>query len=275
MRFFQIRAVPGKVEKLVLSVVIFALCIAVYVAVAHFRHAQNPQEKIMPTAYQMTDGFLRTIVERGADGNILPLAQQRLVIDTLASAKRFGISVALLFFGILIGLHMGILPYAEQLLLQFVLFFDKVPALLLLPILFVVFGLDELSKIALCVLGVMPTIILDTYNRAKEVPQEEIVKGMTLGASDMEIAYRIVLPRIFPKAIDAIRLNLKSVALFVIAGESLAASEGLAYRIFVIRRYMAMDVIIPYVLWASFLFFLTDFALRLWVRKRYPWVDKG
>lgn len=274
MRFFRIRAVPGKLTGLLLSLLIFAIAVTAYLSVEEFRHARNPQEKIMPSVPQMVDGFLRTIRERDAGGNVLPLSRQRLVIDTLASVRRFAISVVILFFGVLVGLHMGVLPYTEHLLLRFVLFFDKVPALLLLPILFIVVGFEEFSKITLCVLGVLPTIILDTYSRAKEVPQEELIKGMTLGASDMEIAYRIVLPRIFPKAIDAIRLNLKAVALFLIAGEAIAASEGLAYRIFIVQRFMAMDIIIPYVLWASALLFLTDFCLRFWVYKRYPWVDK-
>ena len=54
---------------------------------------------------------------------------------------------------------MGVLPYVEALLLRFVLFFDKVPALALLPILFIVFGLEETSKIVLIVIGVVLALL--------------------------------------------------------------------------------------------------------------------
>src|SRR5438552_1765481 len=37
-----------------------------------------------------------------------------------------------------------------------------------------------------------------------------------------------------------------------------AVTVGLGYRIFVVRRYLAMDIIIPYVLWMTVLLFLTD-----------------
>src|SRR4029077_14771252 len=107
--------------------------------------------------------------------------------------------------------------------------------------------------------------------RTKCVPHEQIIKGLTLGATDMEIAYRIVLPQILPQVLDTIRLNLQSVVLFLIAGESLAATAGLGYRIFVVRRYLAMDIIIPYVMWLSLLAFAGDFALRRWIGWRYRW----
>ena len=128
-----------------------------------------------------------------------------------------------------------------------------------------------LLGVALIVIGVFPTIILDTYLRTKAVPREQITKGLTLGASDFEVAYNIVLPQILPGVLDTIRLNFKAIILFLIAGESLAATVGLGYRIFVVRRYIAMDIIIPYVIWMSLLAFLADFALRRFIRWKYHW----
>jgi NitT/TauT family transport system permease protein len=33
-----------------------------------------------------------------------------------------------------------------------------------------------------------------------------------------------------------------------------------------------MDIIIPYVIWISLLAFLADLAVRVWIKKRYPWL---
>ena len=79
----------------------------------------------------------------------------------------------------------------------------------MLPILFIAFGIDELSKVMLIVIGVTPTIILDTFNLSKSVPPEQLVKGFTLGASDFDVAYRVVLKQIWPRVLNSIRLNLK------------------------------------------------------------------
>ena len=70
------------------------------------------------------------------------------------------------------------------------------------------------------------------------------------------------------------RLNFKAILLFLIAGEALASQAGLGYRIFLVRRYVAMDIIIPYVIWISLLAFLADLAIRVFIKKRYPWLNK-
>lgn len=258
---------PGARAGLVLSVLPFLLLAVVYVATAHVRHRENPQDKLVPTVGEMLEGVKRTVAEPDRNGDY------RLPLDTLASVRRFLVGVALMFPAILLGLHMGLFPWIEALFLRFLLFFDKIPALALLPILFIVFGLGESSKLALIVLGVFPTIALDTYLRAKDVPREQITKGMTLGASDSEIAYRIVLPQILPGVLDTLRLNFKAIILFLIAGESLGATVGLGYRIFLVRRYVAMDIIIPYVIWMSVLAYLADLGLRTWIRRRYRWQE--
>jgi len=251
-----------------LSVLLFALTIGGYILVSHVRHQANPADKITPTIGQMIDGFKRSAFEKDRRTE-----EYRLVVDTIASTRRFFISVAIIFIGVFLGVTMGVFPFIEHLFVKFITFFDKMPALALLPILFIIFGLGETSKIALIVFGVFPTICLDTYLRAKAVNREQLIKGATLGASDFEIAYRIVLPQIFPQVLDTIRLNFKAIILFLIAGEALGATAGLGYRIFVVRRYLAMDIIIPYVIWMSVLAMLADFAVRFWIKKRYPWLS--
>jgi NitT/TauT family transport system permease protein len=144
-------------------------------------------------------------------------------------------------------------------------------ALSLLPILFIAFGIDELSKIMLIVIGVAPTIILDTVNLTKSVPREQIVKGLTLGAGDFAITYRIVLKQIFPRVLNSIRLNLKAVMLFLFAGEMIASTDGLAYRIALLRRHMGMDTILPYVLWVALLLFAVDLGMSTLNKKLHPW----
>ena len=155
--------------------------------------------------------------------------------------------------------------------LRFILFFDKIVALSVLPILFIAFGIDELSKIMLIVIGVTPTIILDTFNLTRSVPPEQVVKGFTLGSHDFGVAYLVVMKQILPRVLNSIRLNLKAIMLFLFAGEMIASTDGLAYRIALLRRHMAMDVIIPYVLWVALLLFLVDFTMRIVNRRLHPW----
>jgi NitT/TauT family transport system permease protein len=195
--------------------------------------------------------------------------------DTKATSRRFFYSLVLLIPAVILGLYMGLFPYVGVFFSRSVLFFDKIVALSLLPILFIAFGIDELSKIMLIVIGVTPTIILDTCNLTRSVPREQIVKAFTLGAGDFDVAYRVVLRQITPRVLNSIRLNLKAVMLFLFAGEMIASTNGLAYRIALLRRHMGMDVIIPYVLWVALLLFLVDLAMRVINRKLHPWFHEA
>jgi NitT/TauT family transport system permease protein len=318
--FYRLRTTPGKRISLLLSLILFLVCIKLYYNNSVQRHAENPQDKLVPTGEQLWNGFKKTVFEvkikeeydvngdiikndspktfrearkldkqafadgkfrnrreawkNGSAREYLKQGESLLWQDTMASGRRILISMVFIFAGIYAGLFMGAFPYAEKVLYRFVLFFDKIPALAVLPILFIVFGLGETSKIALIVIGVAPTIILDTYLKVKEVHDEQLVKGMTLGASQPEIVFRIIFPQIIPKVLDTVRLNFKAVILFLIAGEALAAEAGIGYRIFVVRRYMDMATIFPYVVWISLLAFMVDMAFRAWISRQYQWLNK-
>jgi NitT/TauT family transport system permease protein len=275
----SIYAKPGRTWSLLLSWALFVTGIAAYLYVSHARHLDNPEDRVMPTVAQMARGMydaaLRPAEEdeaQAADGSLAQrFLNSMLWKDTKATSRRFILSMLLLVPAVLLGLHMGLFPYVGAFFLRFVLFFDKIVALSLLPILFIAFGIDELAKVMLIVVGVAPTIILDTFNLTRSVPSEQTVKAFTLGASDFDAAYRVVFKQILPRVLNSIRLNLKSVMLFLFAGEMIASTDGLAYRIALLRRHMGMDVIVPYVLWVALLLFLVDLGMRLLNRKLHPW----
>jgi NitT/TauT family transport system permease protein len=111
--------------------------------------------------------------------------------------------------------------------------------------------------------------------RIAELPDEQIIKAQTLGASTWQLVIRVVLPQMWPRLIDAVRLVLGSAWLFLIAAEAIASTEGLGYRIFLVRRYLAMDVILPYVAWITLLAFTMDWLLRVLRAKAFAWAGLG
>jgi NitT/TauT family transport system permease protein len=282
MSVLRMHAAPTRATAWILSWALFAAGISAYFTVVRQRHLENPDDRVTPTLAQMAQAFadaaLKPPGEEASDGAAQSLgariSNSMLWKDTKATSRRFLISVALLFPAVLLGLHMAMFPYTGAFVLRFVQFFDKIVALSLLPILFIAFGIDELAKIMLIVIGVTPTIILDTFNLSKSVPREQIVKGFTLGAGDLRVAYRVVLKQIWPRVLNSIRLNLKAVMLFLFAGEMIASTDGLAYRIALLRRHMGMDTIIPYVLWVALLLFLVDVGMSRLNRWLHPWFEE-
>jgi NitT/TauT family transport system permease protein len=259
---------PGRGGRL-LGVLPFGLLALAYLIGSALRLADNPQDKLLPSLVSIADAMDRmAFAPDPRTGDYL------LWVDTAASLERLGIALAIsAALALLVGMLIGMLPWFRALLAPLVAFVSMVPPLALLPILFIVLGLGEVSKIALIVIGVSPIMIRDLALRALAIPREQIVKAETLSASSWLIALRIVLPQVLPRLLTCLRLQLGPAFLFLIAAEAISAESGLGYRIFLVRRYLSMDVIFPYVAWITLLAVLADLALDLLRRRAFPWSE--
>ncbi len=258
---------PTRGTAILLGLLPFLLLVLLYLVASDARLAENPNDKLLPSFGTIGEAIQRMAFEPSKrSGDI------ELWVDTWASVRRLaqGVGAAALI-GLVFGVALGALPLVRAGLAPFVASLSLIPPLALLPILFIVFGLGELSKVVLIVFGISPVIVRDLQQRVQELPREQIVKAQTLGGNTWQIVLRVILPQILPRLIDAVRLSLGAAWLFLIAAEAIAATEGLGYRIFLVRRYLAMDVILPYVVWITLLAYLTDFGLKQFSRLLFPW----
>lgn len=260
---------PDRSGRLMLVLLPFALLLFAYFVGSAQRLGDNPNDKLLPSASQMGAAVERlAFSEDKRSGNYL------FWQDSAASLKRLALGIGIAAVaGLCLGIAAGILPLFGAPLSPLLTVLSMVPPLAILPILFIVFGLGELSKVMLIVIGITPVLARDLEQRAREIPPELLIKAQTLGASTWTLILRVVLPQILPRLLIALRLVLGSAWLFLIAAEAIASTDGLGYRIFLVRRYMAMDVILPYVVWITLLAWLMDLGLRQLTRLCFPWYE--
>jgi NitT/TauT family transport system permease protein len=262
---------PGRGGALLLSALPFILVVAAYLYYSNARLVENPGDKLLPAPATIAATIHQFAFEEDERSG-----QYLLWNDTGASLERLLTALAIsAFIGVTLGVAIGVLPYVRHALAPFVTAVSLIPPLAVLPILFIVVGLGELAKITLIIIGVAPVIVRDLAMRTAELPAEQLIKAQTLGASTWHLVLRVVLPQMWPRLIDALRLSLCSAWLFLIAAEAIASTEGLGYRIFLVRRYLAMDVILPYVAWITLLAFTMDWLLRLVRAKAFGWAKAG
>lgn len=262
---------PGLGVRLVLGALPILAVIAVYLAAASLRHSLDPEEKILPTLSAMVDEVRIMAFQVDPQTGAIPLWQ-----DTAASLARLGLGLAIATATTLVvGLVVGVLPLARAALGPLVAAVAVIPPIAILPILFITFGLGETSKIALIALGVTPFMIRDLVGHVTAIPEEQMVKAQTLGGSTWQIALRVALPQAMPRLIESLRLSLGPAWVFLISAEAIASDVGLGYRVFLVRRYLAMDIILPYVAWIALLAVAFDFALTLLNRRLFPWAAVG
>jgi len=260
---------PGSGSRIALGLVPFVLLAALYLFNSSLRLAANPNDKLLPGLDSLGAAIAQmAFQEDQRSGHVL------LWLDTGASLERLAIALLIsATLGLVIGIALGLIPYVQASFASLVAALAMIPPLAILPILFIVLGLGESAKIALIVIGVAPCIARDIALRVGELPPEQLIKAQTLGASTWQLILRVVLPQMWPRLIDTLRLSLGSAWLFLIAAEAIASTEGLGYRIFLVRRYLAMDIILPYVVWITLLAFATDWLLRQLRARVFPWAE--
>ena len=269
MRWVNVR--PSRRKSALLGAVPLLLVVVAYLFASAARHAANPSDKILPTPAAMVAAMQSLLMD--AD----PLSG-RLIFwaDTLASLERLGLGLGICTLSaLLVGIMLGILPAARASFGALVTTVAVIPPIALLPVLFIVFGLGEAAKVALIVIGVMPFMIRDLADHVAALPQEQLIKAQTLGASSWQLALRVALPQALPRLIAGLRLSLGPAWVYLISAEAIASDIGLGYRIFLVRRYLSMDVIIPYVAWISLLAIVMDVALAQLSRRSFAWAHQA
>jgi NitT/TauT family transport system permease protein len=268
-RLFGLHAEPGRALAIALAVTPFVLIALAYLVASQLRLASNPDDKLLPSLGSMLEAFSRMAFEADKRSG-----EYLLWADTLASLRRLACGVGLsAVVGFAVGLNIGLFPGLGALARPVVTFLSIIPPLAILPILFIALGVDEVSKVALIFLGTVFVFTRDTTLAVRALPIEQITKALTLGASELDVVYRVVLPQILPRLLETVRLSMGAAWLFLIAAEAIAATDGLGYRIFLARRYLSMDIIIPYVLWITFLGFGLDYSLRRLLSWRFAWYE--
>ena len=254
-------------DRILLGSLPILLLVLLYLLMAALRHAANPMDKVLP----LPSGMAQRMAELLFQPDQLT-GQLVFWADTLASLQRLGLGLGIATLSaLLIGLVLGVLPPVRATFGPLVTAIAVIPPIALLPILFIALGLGETAKVALIVIGIAPVMVRDIAAHVAELPREQIVKAQTLGASSWQIMIRVALPQAMPRLIHAVRLALGPAWVFLISAEAIASDVGLGYRIFLVRRYLSMDVIIPYVAWIAILAIVMDVALVSLSRRHFPW----
>jgi len=262
-----INLTPTKPVKVLLGILPFALLLVIYLIASDARLAENANDKLLPSFAQMGSAMNNFVFEPSKRTGEYLFWQ-----DTASSLRRlaWGMSIAALI-GFSLGLVTGAIPTAYAPFAPMLTVISLIPPLAILPVLFIVFGLGELSKVALIAIGVAPFIARDIQRCTQEIPHEQLIKAQTLGASTWQIILRVLIPQTLPRLINSVRLSLGTGWLFLIAAEAIASTDGLGYRIFLVRRYMSMDIILPYVAWITLLAFFLDWLLNTLSKKSFAW----
>lgn len=162
-----------------------------------------------------------------------------------------------------IGLLVGTFRPVKSVVDPFVHFFRFVPAIALVTLFIVWFGIGEASKILLIAYATGFIVLVNTASGIGAIPADKIDAARCLGASPWQVFARVILPASLPNIYVGMRLALASSFLVIVAAEMLAAQSGLGYLIWNSRLYFRIDWMFGAIVMLGLLGFIADRMMRV------------
>jgi len=264
-----IRGPIGLKTKIILSGLSIVMLLAGYWHLANKQHKINPNDRTIPTYGQLWEGVQKAVELNG-------MSEERwVVIDSIATFKRLflglGISIVVSVF---LGLLMGCFKTVESFCILPLSFLAKIPPTASMAIFFVMFGMDTRMFVTVIGFGLIPIFSQSVYLAVKDVPEENLFKSATLGASVGEQIWIVVFRQITPKILDTVRLQIGPAVVYLIAAEMMCADVGIGYRIRMFYKLSDMTVVYPYLFLLAGFGFVMDMGLKYLTRVWCPWYSE-
>lgn len=251
--------------------------IGLYTALSYRQHKINPQDRTVPTFYQMYEGIQKATTPHGKNDSWL-------MEDISATGMRLLLSF---LFSILLATSIGILGCFSgfrAFLAPILSFFSQIQPTAIVSVFFAFLPtLAQLMPwteqynlfIAVIVFGTAPALAERIHLAIRDIPSERIYKAYTLGGSHLEIVFSIIFREILPHIIDGIRGLFGPMLVYLIAAEMLYAGEGFGYRIRLQSRLANMDVVFPYIILLANFGYLVNYLFGQIQKRLCSWFNNG
>lgn len=267
----MIRKQISKTQRVVLGVACVVLLLGIYSYKSHEQHQKNAKDRTVPSLKQIwTHGVFKSF-------ELDDLSEERPAqADSAATFRNLFLG---LFFSIVIGGPLGILigcfRPVEAFFLPSMTFLAKIPPTAAMAVFMVFVGTHETWLfVSIVCFGIIPTFAMSVQLAVHDVPDENLFKAQTLGASTCEIVWNVIFKQILPKIIDSIRLQIGPAMVFIMAAELFMANVGYGYTIRILTRRSNMEIVYFYLILLGTFGCLMDWALRLLSKKLCPWYTK-
>jgi sulfonate transport system permease protein len=164
--------------------------------------------------------------------------------------------------GLGLGLLTGSSRLAETLFDTTLQMVRNIPALALIPLIILWFGIEENAKLVLLSIGVFFPVYLNTYHGIRSVDPALIEMGRSYGLSGFALYREVILPGALPSILVGLRFALGLVWVLLIVSETISAQSGIGYMTMNAREFLQTDVVLLGILLYALLGKLADVIAR-------------
>lgn len=208
-----------------------------------------------------------TLARLLADGTIV----QHVAITVARVLAGFAIGGA---GGLAAGLLLGTVRSLRAALEPTISALYVIPKVAILPLVMLIFGLGEASKIAIVAIATFFIVVINTTAAVVGIEPTYLEAGRAFGARRLQMFAHVVLPGALPAIVTGLRLALGTALIVVIAAEFVATQEGIGYFI-----WHAWNTLRPEQMFAGFIVIgglgMLSYAVIRWFGQRImPWLEE-
>ncbi len=226
--------------------------------------------KILPTYSRMWDGIVEYSTKNDRKtGEPKTFTDVKSSLNILVSGILITTAVAILF-----GILAGTFPIIEAIIMPTINIASIIPPPATVPLLFVAFTPGFELSVVIIFIFLFFVLTKDIVHQLKGIPLNLNTQFFTKGASELEIAkgnFKMIIPGI----LKSLQMSLPMAWVGVYFAETLGVQAGLGFRTFLLKRFMAHDIIIPYILIVTILALIFYFGIELVIKYKYRWYQKG
>ncbi|WP_448003706.1 ABC transporter permease [Agromyces bauzanensis] len=237
-----------------------ALALPIVIVLVWWLGTMNETNPFVPKPGQMVTDLFTVWVG--------PLMAEQVVPSLYRLAVGLGAAIVV---GITLGLLIGASRLARALTSPAFEFIRAVPPPVLLPVLLLIMGIDDRSKIFLIFLGCLWPILLNTIDGVRSVDPVLADTTRTYGMHGWARFRWFVFPAALPRIMTGIRLALPISIILMVVSEMYAALDGLGYRIMLFKQTFQMGPMWAGILIIGLIGILMAGLFRLVERRVLAW----
>ncbi len=174
-------------------------------------------------------------------------------------------------FGVPLGILAGTYDFFSRLTEPFVEFFRYLPAPAFGALAVAILGIYQAPKVAIIFIGTFFQQVLIIANTTRKLDPSLLEAAQTLGAKNLALLFRVVVPGILPDLYKDMRILLGWAWTYLIVAELIGTSSGITWFITQQARYKNFDNVYAAIMMIGIIGLTIDIMLARLGRNLFPW----
>lgn len=216
--------------------------------------------QLFPSPVKIWQAFVKSVENGKLQANIL-ISLKRVLIGYIYGAV----------LGIVIGVILGLFKKTYRLFSLLLEILRPIPIIAWVPVLIMILGIGESSKIIVIMIGSFWSIFLNTYDGIRNVDLKYLEVANMFRKKKIETVCRVMIPAALPGIFTGLRIGIGSAWVSVIGAELIASSAGLGYMISYSREMAQPANMYVAVFIIGIIGYLINALLKLIEKKALRW----